>query len=101
MCTHYSVGNAKYSATDVHVLFVILDKMTYSTVVTIYLESWKFGVFGPKISPKNQPHISFSIVWQYWFGIAKPKNITQKLASHFLFNSLAVLVRHGHANNKL
>jgi len=36
------------------------------------MEAW---VFSPKYHPKNQPDISFSVVWQYWLGIAKPKNV--------------------------
>jgi len=26
---------------------------------------------------QNQPHISFSTVWQHWLGIAKPKNVVR------------------------
>ena len=40
---------------------------SYGTVVGIE-EVWE------TISPKNQHHISFSIVWQDWLG-AKPKNV--------------------------
>ena len=24
---------------------------------------------------QNQPHVSFSAIWQHWLGIAKPKNV--------------------------
>ena len=40
----------------------------------ILQRSWRFGVFSPRISPKNRPHIFFSTVC-YWLGIAKPKNV--------------------------
>jgi len=30
-------------------------------------------VFCLKISPQNQPHISFTTIWQYWLDIAKLK----------------------------
>jgi len=36
------------------------------------MKVWRFL---PKMSSKNQPHISVSIVWQYWLGVAKPKNV--------------------------
>ena len=32
--------------------------ISYSTVVTVCLESWKFGVF----STQNQPHISLAVL---------------------------------------
>ena len=41
---------------------------SFSTVVTVYQiqRSWRFRVFYPKVSPKNQPYIAFTMVWQYW-----------------------------------
>ena len=33
------------------------------------------GNFCTAISSKNQPHISYTTVWQYWLDIAKPKNV--------------------------
>ena len=54
------------------------EKMQHSVLIIQYDSNCIFGImeiFCPKISPKNQPHISFKTVWQDWLGIAKPKNI--------------------------
>ena len=47
-------------------------------MVVLYIMDQRFGVFSPKMSPKNQPHVSLSTVWQYWLGMAKLKNVNSK-----------------------
>jgi len=56
------------------------------------------GVAHKKISPKNQPYLSHTTMWQYWLGKTKPKkvfrwtrNTFNKLLQNFknfLFNGI-------------
>jgi len=52
----------------------ILLLISYSTVV-LFIGIKKVGDFGPKLSSQNQLDIYFLRVWEYWLGIAKPKNV--------------------------
>ena len=59
--------------------------LSYSTVV-LYIG---FGVFCPKIPPRNLPNIYFLTAWQHWLGIAEPKNVfrwTLNLCIKLLWN---------------
>jgi len=48
--------------------------LSYSTVV-LYRDHEGLGIFsGPKLSPQNQLDICFLALWEYWLGLAKPKN---------------------------
>jgi len=49
-------------------------------MVVLYLKEIGFGAFCPTISPINEPHTT---VWQYWLGIAKPKNVFRLLTDAF------------------
>ena len=45
--------------------------------------------FGPKLSPQNQLDFCFLTVWEYWLGIAKPKDVfrsTLNLCIKLLWN---------------
>ena len=35
--------------------------------------------FWPKLSSQNQLDIYFLTVWEYWLGIAKPKNVLKSI----------------------
>ena len=37
--------------------------------------------FGLKLSPKNQLDIYFLTLWEYWLGLAKPKNVFRSILS--------------------
>jgi len=50
--------------------------MIYQYIVASLLEIMEVWSFQPKnITQKPALCISFTTVWQYWLGIAKPKNV--------------------------
>ena len=65
-------------------------------MVVLYIGIMKVWRFCPKLSPQNQLDICFLTVWEYWLGLAKPKNVFRSTLSHcikllwnfknFLFN---------------
>jgi len=50
-------------------------------MVVLYIEAR--DSLPQKMSPKNQPHISFIMVWQYWLGIAEPQNFFRLILNPF------------------
>jgi len=54
---------------------VILQSIGIKGKVVLYIGIIKVRDFGPKLSPQNQLEIYFLTVWEYWLGIAKPKNV--------------------------
>jgi len=47
--------------------------------VVLYIVIMKVRGFGPKLSPQNQLDIYFLTVWEYWLGMAKPKNVFRSI----------------------
>jgi len=45
------------------IIHILPNTVLYSMVVLYIGDHRGFGVFCPKTSPKNQPHISFPTVW--------------------------------------
>ena len=50
-----------------------------SCTVVLYIGIMKFGDFGQKLSPQNQLDIYFLTHWEYWLGLAKPKNVFRSI----------------------
>ena len=67
---------------DVFQEFLVIHKLnntvSYSTVV-LYIGIMKVRGFWPKLSPQNQLDIYFLTLWEYWLGLAKPKNVFRSI----------------------
>ena len=42
------------------------------------------GILAPNYYPKNQFDIYFLTVWEYWLGIAKPKNVFRSILNPYI-----------------
>ena len=56
---------------------------SYSTVV-LYIGIMKVRGFWPQIITQNQLDIYFLTVWEYFLGIAKPKNIFRSILNPYI-----------------
>ena len=68
-------GSVSQHIQELWLVIVLYDSTVLSYCIVGIMEV--FRIFCPKVSPKNQPHVSFITFWWYWLVIAKPFRLTR------------------------